>query len=128
MTTSGAGKADPAKLDRIVAAARRSGEQRAAGYRERALAIYPWICGRCAREFDRSNVAQLTVHHRDHNHDNNPPDGSNWELLCLYCHDNEHSRQLEAAQGHASKAGGPVSGATHQPFADLKALLNKGKT
>ncbi|MFA7667514.1 MAG: HNH endonuclease, partial [Burkholderiaceae bacterium] len=22
--------------------------------------------------------------------DDNPPDGSNWELLCLYCHDNEH--------------------------------------
>ena len=33
------------------------------------------------------------MHHKDHNHDNNPPDGSNWELLCLYCHDNEHSRQ-----------------------------------
>jgi hypothetical protein len=42
-------------------------------------------------------VRELTVHHRDHNHDNNPPDGSNWELLCLYCHDNEHQRQLEAA-------------------------------
>src|ERR1044071_1959021 len=32
----------------------------------------------------------------DHNHDNNPPDGSNWELLCLYCHDNEHQRYLVA--------------------------------
>ena len=21
---------------------------------------------------------------------NNPPDGSNWELLCLYCHDDAH--------------------------------------
>ena len=128
MTTSGTGKADPAKLDRIVADARRAGDQRAAGYRERALAIYPWICGRCAREFDRGNVVQLTVHHRDHNHDNNPPDGSNWELLCVYCHDNEHSRQLEAAQGHASPGGGAATGATHQPFADLKALLKKGKT
>ena len=128
MTTSGTGKADPAKLDRIVAHARRAGDQRAAGYRERALAIYPWICGRCAREFDRGNVAQLTVHHRDHNHDNNPPDGSNWELLCVYCHDNEHSRQLEAAQGHASPGGGAASGATHQPFADLKSLLKKGRT
>jgi len=128
MTTSGTGKADPAKLDRIVADARRAGDQRAAGYRERALAIYPWICGRCAREFDRGNVAQLTVHHRDHNHDNNPPDGSNWELLCVYCHDNEHSRQLEAAQGHASPGGGAASGATHQPFADLKSLLKKGRS
>jgi hypothetical protein len=127
MTTPGSGKPDTAKLDRIVADARRAGEQRAAGYRERALKIYPWICGRCAREFDRSNVAQLTVHHRDHNHDNNPPDGSNWELLCVYCHDNEHSRQLEAAQGHGSGGGAAQSPATHQPFADLKALL-KGKT
>ena len=128
MTTSGSGKADPAKLDRIVADARRAGDQRATGYRERALAIYPWICGRCAREFDRGNVAQLTVHHRDHNHDNNPPDGSNWELLCVYCHDNEHSRQLEAAQGHASPGGGAATGSTHQPFADLKSLLKKGRT
>lgn len=116
-----------AKLDQIVAGARRVGEQRAAGYREQALKIYPWICGRCAREFDRSNVAQLTVHHRDHNHDNNPPDGSNWELLCVYCHDNEHSRQLEHAAGaEASSGGSSESRATHKPFADLKALL-KGK-
>ena len=128
MTTSGGGKADPAKLDRIVADARRAGDLRATGYRERALAIYPWICGRCAREFDRGNVAQLTVHHRDHNHNHNPPDGSNWELLCVYCHDNEHSRQLEAAQGRAPAGGSAASGATHQPFADLKSLLKKGKT
>ena len=124
---SNSGKSDHAKLDRVVADARRAGEQRASGYRERALKIYPWICGRCAREFDRSNVVQLTVHHRDHNHDNNPPDGSNWELLCVYCHDNEHSRQLEAAQGHGASGGATESRATHQPFADLKALL-KGKT
>ncbi len=34
-----------------------------------------------------SFLGQLTAHHRDHNHDDNPPDGSNWEWLCLYCHD-----------------------------------------
>jgi len=124
---SNSDQTDPAKLDRVVADARRAGEQRASGYRERALKIYPWICGRCAREFDRSNVVQLTVHHRDHNHDNNPPDGSNWELLCVYCHDNEHSRHLEAAQGHGASGGATESGATHQPFADLKKLL-KGET
>src|SRR5512134_1992792 len=113
---------DPNKLDRIVADARRAADQRAQGYREKALKLYPWICGRCAREFTHRNVRELTVHHRDHNHDNNPPDGSNWELLCLYCHDNEHQRQLEAA-GAAPGAGaaGPVS--THAPFADLKELL-----
>jgi len=122
MTTSGSGKADPAKLDRIVADARRAADSRDAGYREQALRIYPWICGRCAREFTRANVRELTVHHRDHNHAHNPADGSNWELLCLYCHDNEHQRQLEAAAGGTGlNSGGNV--ATHTPFADLKALL-----
>src|SRR5689334_24768816 len=88
---------DSSKLDRIVAEARRTAATRERGYREQALKIYPWICGRCAREFTHANVRDLTVHHRDHNHDNNPPDGSNWELLSLYCDDNEHQRQLEAA-------------------------------
>jgi len=36
------------------------------------------------------------VHHRDGNHDYNPPDGSNWENLCVYCHEAEHSRDLLA--------------------------------
>ena len=60
------------------------------------------------------------MHHKDHNHDNNPPDGSNWELLCLYCHDNEHSRQLElASQGNASTGRDSRPAATHQPLAEL---------
>jgi len=96
----------------------------AESYREQALKIYPWICGRCGREFTRANLRELTVHHRDHNHSNNPPDGSNWELLCLYCHDNEHQRQLEAGQGGAN-ASEPRERATHNPFADLKARLEK---
>ncbi len=117
---SNTGRPDAAKLDRIVAAARGAADVRASGYREQALKIYPWICGRCAREFDRANLRELTVHHRDHNHDNNPPDGSNWELLCLYCHDNEHARQLEqAARGGASPSGTAAAPATHRPFADL---------
>ena len=120
------GTSDPGKLDRIVAAARRAAEQRERGYREQALKIYPWICGRCAREFTRANVRELTVHHRDHNHDNNPPDGSNWELLCLYCHDNEHQRQLEATGGESSPSGSRVS--TYAPFADLKERLAKKQT
>ena len=111
------------KLDRIVAEARRAAETRGQGYRERALKIYPWICGRCTREFTPVNLRELTVHHRDHDHDNTPVDGSNWELLCLYCHDNEHQRQLEAmAGGGAGSAAG--GGATHSPFANLKALLD----
>lgn len=124
---------DHARLDRVVADARRARDEREQGYRERALKIYPWICGRCAREFDRTTVVQLTVHHRDHNHDNNPPDGSNWELLCVYCHDNEHQRQLEQAQGVAagsaagSAGGAATNAATHKPFAGLDALLKRGK-
>jgi len=114
------------KLDRVVADARRAAEARDRGYREQALKIYPWICGRCAREFTPTNLRELTVHHRDHNHDNNPPDGSNWELLCLYCHDNEHQRRLEAAGDGRSAAGGTAA-ATHSPFANLKSMLeNRG--
>ena len=125
---SSPGKSPPGsnhRLDRVVAEARRDRESREQGYRERALKLFPWICGRCAREFTRSNLQQLTVHHKDHNHDNNPPDGSNWELLCVYCHDNEHMREMEAArQGTGSKIDAPPV-ATHQPFADLKSLLKK---
>lgn len=119
-------KIDTARLDRIVADARRAADTRGQGYRERALKLYPWICGRCAREFTHSNLRELTVHHRDHNHDNNPPDGSNWELLCIYCHENEHQRQLEAQGGLASR-GDSTEAATHTPFADLKALLAERK-
>lgn len=117
---------DSSKLDRVVAEARRAATEREQGYRAQALKIYPWICGRCAREFTRANLRELTVHHRDHDHNNNPPDGSNWELLCLYCHDNEHQRQLEAAgdSGNAQQNG---SVATHSPFANLKALLDSKK-
>ena len=116
---------DTAKLDRIVAETRRNRDQRERDYRERALKLYPWICGRCTREFTRENLRELTVHHRDHDHDNNPADGSNWELLCVYCHDNEHSRQLDARG--AGDAAGDKSTATHNPFADLRALLKDEK-
>ena len=116
------------KLDQIVADAHRNSAQRERGYREQALKLYPWICGRCTREFTRVNLQELTVHHRDHNHDHNPTDGSNWELLCVYCHDNEHSRHLEASRQGAPTAGAKQTPATatHNPFADLKSLL-KGK-
>jgi hypothetical protein len=118
---------DHARLDRVVAEARRARETREQGYREKALKIYPWICGRCAREFDRTTVVQLTVHHRDHNHDHNPPDGSNWELLCVYCHDNEHQRQVEQATRGGGGAPGATAAATHKPFAGLDALLKRDK-
>src|SRR5271165_4124921 len=117
---------DRRKLDRILAETRRGTAEREQGYRAQALKIYPWICGRCGREFTHANVRELTVHHRDHNHQNNPPDGSNWELLCLYCHDNEHQRQLEAGRG-GDDVRGSSRVATHSPFADLKALIDGKK-
>ncbi|QOW19721.1 HNH nuclease family protein [Lysobacter ciconiae] len=112
-------------LDRVVAQARRDAEQRDKGYRERALKMYPWICGRCAREFTRANLRELTVHHRNHDHDFNPPDGSNWELLCVYCHDNEHSRHVDYTGGSALDAEERPAAATGNPFANLKSLLKK---
>jgi HNH endonuclease len=111
-------------LDKIVSDARHHQDERAKTYREQALKLYPWICGRCEREFTRVNLPELTVHHRNHNHDDNPSDGSNWELLCLYCHDNEHQRQLEAhGQGKVTGSAESTNNATHNPFADLKSLL-----
>jgi len=120
-------KSDGSKLDQVVLEARRAAESREQGYRERALKMYPHICGRCAREFGRENLHELTVHHRDHNHSNNPDDGSNWELLCLYCHDNEHQRQLEAQQGGSLSEDNANDVATYNPFADLKSMMDKKK-
>ena len=111
---------------KAVSEARRHQTEREQTYREQALKLYPWICGRCAREFAGKRLAELTVHHKDHNHDNNPPDGSNWELLCVYCHDNEHQRQLEAAGGGSSASAG-ARASTFAPFADLKERLAKRK-
>ena len=116
---------DNNKLDRIVAEARRNAAQREAGYRERALKMYPWVCGRCAREFTRANLQELTVHHRNHDHDFNPPDGSNWELLCVYCHDNEHSRYIDHTGGSPSNAETPTAAATSNPFAGLRDMLKR---
>ncbi len=113
------------KTDRIIAEARRAREARENSYRERALKMYPWVCGRCAREFTRENLRELTVHHRDHNHANNPPDGSNWELLCIYCHDNEHSRHIDAVRGDVGRDDEKTT--TYNPFADLGALLKDKK-
>ena len=95
-------------------------------YREQALKILPWICARCAREFTGKRVRELTVHHKDGNHHNNPPDGANWELLCVYCHENEHARIEDArAGGGAEKP--KVTPATHKPLAALGDLLKKKK-
>ncbi len=116
------------RQDRIIAEARRNRELREQGYREQSLKMYPHICARCGREFAGRKLRELTVHHKDHNHDNNPPDGSNWELLCLYCHDNEHQEYLdEGSFGEAKPGAGNEPPATYKPFAALKDLLKDKK-
>ena len=119
--------------DKIIAAAREYKDEREKTYRERSLKLYPWVCGRCAREFTHNNLQELTVHHKDHNHDNNPNDGSNWELLCLYCHDNEHSRYEESVRyggenNSATKSSSDnINTGTHNPFANLRNVIDKNK-
>ncbi len=118
---------DKERLDRLMADVRRRRQQAEKGYRERALKLFPPICAHCGREFSGKRLRELTVHHKDHNHDNNPPDGSNWELLCLYCHENQHARQAVADAYDTSAASEPEEKTAydHKPFAGLNALLQK---
>lgn len=114
-------------IDPVVAKARREQAQREKTYRERSLKIHPWVCARCGREFTNRNVHLLTVHHKDHNHDNNPPDGSNWENLCIYCHENEHRRYLDHLEGGGDKYDETGHNLKHNPFAGLKGMLKTEK-
>ena len=114
------------ELDRIIAESRRNREK---SYRERALKLFPWVCGRCGREFSGKRLRELTVHHKDHDHSNNPPDGSNWELLCLYCHEQEHAKHLgEDWYDEPTPGGEPQApSTTYKAFAGLESLLKKEK-
>ena len=117
-------KSDTDSRSRIVEEARQSRIEREKGYRERALKLFPKICARCGREFSGKKLRELTVHHKDHDHDNNPPDGSNWELLCIYCHDNEHSRdQVSDWYDASSPDSDSKTEALDSPFAGLADLL-----
>ena len=72
-------------------------------------------------------MKELTVHHKDHDHDHNPPDGSNWELLCIYCHDNEHARD-QVADWYAGESDSPSAerpAGLDSPFAKLGEILKK---
>ncbi len=91
--------ADDEKIKRFYEEIRRERMERQKGYRDRALSILPHACARCSREFEGKKLLELTVHHKDHNHENNPPDGSNWELLCMYCHEDEHAREISTQSG-----------------------------
>ncbi len=64
------------------------------GYREKSLKVHGNMCAKCAREFEPSELHLLTVHHKDGDRFNNPEDGSNWENLCTFCHEDEHSRGI----------------------------------
>jgi hypothetical protein len=121
-------RAGPDKQEQIIADARKNRDLREKAYREQALRIYPHLCARCGREFSGKKLRELTVHHKDHDHDNNPPDGSNWELLCLYCHDNEHQEYMdEGAFGKTTPKGGSAPSTTYKPFAGLEDLLRNKK-
>jgi len=122
------GKIGKKKADEVIARARRTLSEQEKGYREQSLRIHPWVCARCGREFTQKNLHMLTVHHKDHNHNNNPPDGSNWENLCLYCHDNEHSRYLDhLAGGDVDVETKEENRTTYKPFAGLDDLLKDKK-
>ncbi|MDX1490258.1 MAG: YajD family HNH nuclease [Pseudohongiellaceae bacterium] len=119
-------KGSKKRSDEAIAAQREYMAKREKGYREQALKLYPWVCGRCAREFSRANLSELTVHHVNHNHDDNPSDGSNWELLCLYCHDEEHTK-FENFIRYGGESESEHKAATYNPFAGLKEALEKNK-
>ncbi len=104
-------------------------------YRTPSLALHGNFCGHCGMEFEGKNLKLLTVHHKDSNPNNNPPDGSNWENLCIYCHDNVHSRGLLGDENDGAKHDGntvvvhsdsPASSSMGS-FGDLFAAKLKGK-
>jgi 5-methylcytosine-specific restriction endonuclease McrA len=113
----------PQKQAEILSDIQRDSALRGQTYRERALKLFPHICGRCGREFSGKRLRELTVHHIDNNHMNNPEDGSNWELLCLYCHDNEHEppERTGLYDGPAAGINRPTLG--FKAFEGLKDLL-----
>ena len=113
----------PEQEQKRLAELQRARRLRADGYRERALKVLPHICASCGREFSGKRLRELTVHHRDHDYKNNPPDGSNWELLCLFCHDYEHERHV-ASPGASTAANDQPGPPIFQPFAGLDALLD----
>lgn len=108
----------------IVAKMRKEEQLRQAGYREQALKLFPHVCSRCIREFEGKKLSELTVHHRDHDHNNNPPDGSNWELLCIYCHDHEHTRGVQEQRYKAEPSKDlKRPSLSHSPFTGLNNRL-----
>lgn len=86
-------QASEKSVEEIVRELKQAGKP-TSNYREQSLKVHGLICAKCGREIESKDRHLLTVHHKDGNSRNNPPDGSNWENLCVYCHDDEHSRGL----------------------------------
>lgn len=113
----------PERRTKLLAELRRDQTLRARSYRGRALKIFPHVCASCGRELEGKRLRELTVHHKDHDHTNNPNDGSNWELLCIYCHDDEHEKYLRKGHGGGSGPAEPPPTAPGNPFDSLDSLL-----
>jgi len=112
------------RKERLRAELRRDVDQRRRSYRGRALEIFPHVCGSCGREFAGKQLKELTVHHKDHDHTNNPPDGSNWELLCIYCHDHEHEKfHMKGRRAAESPVFDPSAAPLGNPFEGLDQIL-----
>ena len=116
-------KIDREKIAQIAARAKGYQAERSKGYREQALALFPHVCARCGAEFEGAELRKLTVHHKDHNHHNNPADGSNWELLCLYCHDDEHQDAVERETSGNTGLGTAEVTLGDNAFEGLKGML-----
>lgn len=54
-------------------------------YRREAHRLLGNTCNRCGSDNN------IVVHHKDENRNNNPLDGSNWEILCKRCHQLHHN-------------------------------------
>ncbi len=113
------------RKERIRKELRRDQHVRETGYRARALKLFPHVCASCCREFSGRRLQELTVHHKDHNFRNNPPDGSNWQLLCIYCHDNEHESHSANARSAKTVVVGEEAPPVANPFANLDQLLDE---
>ncbi|MCX7634741.1 MAG: YajD family HNH nuclease [Syntrophales bacterium] len=118
----------------VVRSLREEQRSRQEDYRERSLALHGLVCARCGRSFEAKDRHLLTVHHKDGNHFNNPADGSNWENLCVYCHEDVHSRSIlgDYFAGEGSRDVGvvytdPVEGKAGNPWGSLGDLWRQKK-
>ncbi len=124
--------ANPPQTDAQFVAATR--EQVQSNYREQSLRIHGLVCGKCGREFELANLHLLTVHHKDGNHHNNPLDGTNWENLCAYCHEDAHARLVLANRTLGASPNAQPAASDRQPstpigtLGDLLAAKLKGQS